>query len=108
MANTKQYIDAWQDLIDQTLHRWLRDPSLLDDEGVDAPSGAILRLALDLAEKFRDEGVPPPDKIVTDPNGGIVFERTLGNETEIYHVWDDGAVEFQRFAGDTLIERSAV
>ena len=96
----------WQELIDHKLLEWLRDPSQLDDEGMDQPSGTILRLAIDLAEKFRDDGLAPPDRIVPDPNGGIVFERRRNDLFEVIHIWEDGTEEYQQFRGTSLIERT--
>lgn len=97
--------EAWQRLIDQGLLEWLRDPSQLEDDGIDVPTATIVRLSLDLAERFREEGFPSPDRIVPDPNGGIVFERREGNVSEVLHVWDDGSVEYMRFHGTQLSER---
>jgi hypothetical protein len=99
---------AWQSLIDQKLKAWLTDPSQLENDGVDAPTGTIMRLALDYAEALRDQGFLPPDRITADANGGVVFERQRGDFSEIFHVWDDGSVELQQFNGTTLINRSVL
>jgi hypothetical protein len=99
---------AWQHLIDQTLSKWLHDPSILDDEGIQPPTGTIIRLSMDLAELYRDQGLPAPDIVVVDPNGGIVFERREGSVTELLHVWEDGAVEYMRLDGTRLSERTPV
>jgi len=96
---------AWQLVIDQTLLRWLENPSLLNDVGVEPPSGAILRLAIDYAEKFRNDCLLPPEKIVPDANGGIVFKRREGEITEAYHFWTDGTIEYQQYIGAHLSER---
>lgn len=97
--------DAWQRLIDGKLLAWLRDPGQLEDDGIDAPTATIVRLSLDWAEQWRDEGLPAPNSIVPDPNGGIVFERREGNVSEALHVWDDGSAEYMRFRGTQLVER---
>lgn len=99
---------AWQEAIDTMLFSWLCDPAQLADEDIDAPSGSIIRLAIDLAEKFRDQGLAAPDRVVPDPNGGIVFERRERDISEVFHVWDDGSVEYMRFEGNRLVERSSV
>ena len=97
--------ELWQRVIDKTLTSWLRNPSELEDDGIDAPSGAIIRLSLDLAESCMESGLAPPDRIVPDPNGGIVFERREGNVSEVLHVWDDGSVEYMKFDGAQLVDR---
>ena len=83
----------------------MRDPNPLEDEGFEAPTATISRLSLDLAERFCEEGLPAPDSIVPDPNGGVVFERREGDVSEVLHVWDDGSVEYMRFHGTQLAER---
>lgn len=97
----------WQDLIDHKLIEWGRSPDRFVDENVEAPSGTTIRQAIELAEQFRDQGFIPPDSIVPDANGGIVFERRENGESEVFHVWDDGNVEYQRFVGTRLVERWA-
>jgi len=99
---------AWQQVIDRTLMAWLHDSSQLDDEGIEPPKGTLIRLSMDLAENCRDEGLPPPDSVVPDPNGGIVFERREGDVSEVFHIWDDGTVEYMRFEGARLVERNPV
>lgn len=97
----------WQNLIDQ-LTKWLQNPELVEDEGVDPPSTTILRLAIDYAERFRDEGFPPPGKIMPDPDGGIIFERRHNGTREEFHFWDDGSIEYVLFSGGRLVERCEV
>lgn len=97
--------DHWQRLIDHELMEWASDPTKFDDDGIEPPSEQIVRLAIALAEHFRDQGLPAPDSVVPDPNGGIVFERRENGLCEVFHVWDDGTVEYQRFQGTRLVER---
>lgn len=104
----REYRERWQELIDHKLIEWGRDPSQFDDEGVEPPSREIIRLAIALAEWFKAQGLPAPDSVVPDPNGGIVFERREGGVSEVFHVWDDGTIEYQRFHGTRLVERCAV
>ena len=101
---------AWQRIIDERLMEWLRHPERLADDGLEAPSGTITRLAIDLAERFRDEGQAAPDSVVIDANGGIVFERRGPGDSisEAIHVWDDGTLEYHRFQGTQLVERAAL
>lgn len=98
---------AWKAL-EHKLNDWVRDPSQLNDEAVDAPTEETIRRALSLAQRLRDLGEPPPDSVVPDANAGIVFERREGERVEVYHVWDDGGMEYMRFQGSELIERRPV
>lgn len=104
----RECCERWQELIDHKLIEWGRDPGQFDDEGVEPPSGEIIRLAIQLAEGFKAAGFPPPDSLVPDPNGGIVFERRESDLSEVYHVWEDGTVEYQCFHGTQLVERAAM
>jgi hypothetical protein len=97
--------ESWQDAIDRKLIEWGRTPSPLEDIGVDPPTKETIQRAIRLAEVFRDEGLPGPESVVPDPNGGIVFERREGDVAEVCHLWDDGTTEYQRFEGTRLVER---
>jgi hypothetical protein len=96
---------AWQSLIDYRLIELGCHSEQIDDEGVSPPSRAIVQIAIQLAERFRDAGFLPPSSVVPDANGGIVFERREENTTEVFHIWDDGEIEYQRFEGSRLVER---
>lgn len=96
---------GWNPVIDDILLSWLRNPRQLADDGVEPPSSSVLRLALDFAEKFRDELFLAPDRVSVDPNGGIVFEKLDGPVVHEIHIWDDGTVEYMRFNGSTLVLR---
>jgi hypothetical protein len=100
--------EMWQELIDRKLIEWGCNPSQFDDEGVEPPSREIIRLAIRLAQQFRDDGLTPPDSVVPDANGGIVFELRENDVSEVYHVWDDGTVEYQYFQGTRLLVRRAL
>ena len=109
ISRTKPRLRArqkWQLIIDQTLLNWLENPSALRDIGVDPPSGTIIRLAINYAEKYRDQSLPAPDQIVADANGGIIFERRSGSLREVIYFWDDGDVEYQLYEDALLIDRS--
>lgn len=98
----------WRTLIEGKLGGWLRDPKQLEDEGVDAPSKATLKLAISIGERLRDSGFSPPDSIVCDANGGVVFERREDNHAEVIHIWDDGTAEFMMFRGTKIGMRGKI
>ena len=95
----------WQTIIDKQLRDWLRDPHQLEDVGVDAPTTQIIRQAITLAQHFRDEGKPPPDSVVSDASGGIVFERQENGHSEVIHIWDDATAEYIFFNGTRIDSR---
>jgi hypothetical protein len=97
---------AWQHLIDYRLINWGSHPNQLADVGVDPPSRETIDRAISLAKRFQERGFPPPDSVVPDANGGIVFERREQDIAEVLYVWDDGTAEYQRFQGTELVERS--
>ena len=97
---------AWQRIIDEKLFLWLQHPEQLEDDDQIAPTGTVVRIAMDIAERVRDAGMPPPGSVTVDSNGGIVFERRDGEEAEVIHVWDDQTVDFLKFRGSQLIFRS--
>ena len=97
----------WEELIDYTLIEWGRNPDAFKDEGVEPPTAETVSLASELAERFKQAGLPAPDKVILDANGGIVFERRGENIAEVLYVWDDGSIEYQRFQHTRLVERWA-
>ncbi|GIW91113.1 MAG: hypothetical protein KatS3mg109_1545 [Pirellulaceae bacterium] len=105
-AQRKERIcQAWQDLIDQKLIEWGRCPDKLADEGVEAPSGETIHLAIQLAELMKARSLQPPTSVVPDPNGGIVFERRGVSIVEVIHIWEDGTIEYQLYRGTKLDKR---
>jgi hypothetical protein len=97
--------EAWQRLIDYSLIEWGRDTGQLEDEGIEPPTRDTIKCAIVVAEKLCDAGLPAPNSVVPDANGGVVFELRERDAIEVYHIWDDGQIEYQRFRGTRLIER---
>ena len=97
--------EAWQRLIDYHLIEWGWNTHQFEDDGIEPPSRDTVQLAIRVAEKLRDAGFPGPNSVVPDANGGIVFERREKDVVEVFHVWDDGTIDYQCFHGTRLIER---
>lgn len=95
----------WQNVIDQKLIEWGRQPEELADDGIEPPRREVISLAIEFANRMKNEGLPPPDSVVPDPNGGIVFERREGTLSEVLHIWEDGTIEYRQFDSTQLIER---
>ncbi len=96
----------WQSLIDHTLIEWGRNPAQLEDEGVEPPNAETIAVAIDLARAvLKQAGLRPPDSVVPDANGGIVFEWREDGVSRLYHLWDAETIEYQRFDGTRLVKR---
>ena len=46
-----------------------------------------------------------PDRIVPDPDGGVVFEEHLGNVTKVLRIWDDMSPEYYSVQDGRIVER---
>jgi len=97
--------EAWNEIIEVRLREWERDPCLLEDEGIEAPTALTIQRAIQIAQASQRVGMSPPDSVVPDANGGIVFEKKHGDIAEVIHVWEDGNIEYRRFRGTRLVER---
>ena len=95
--------EGWQRIIDADLVEWGRDPSQLEDENITAPSRVIIARASALAIGLRDEGWPPPNRVVPSGDGGIVLERWSGSVFESIEVRDDGAIVVSLFEDSRLV-----
>ena len=99
---------AWQKVIDDQLIEWGNDPSRLEDDGIEPPSGAIIRLAYDRVQKMRGEGWPPPLRVVPDGDGGIAFEWKDGPASCSIEIADDGSIELITFENSRLVSRQRI
>lgn len=97
--------EKWQLLIDYQLIEWGRDPSQLEDEGIQPPSKSTIQLAIWLADRLSKLGLPAPTRIVPDAHGGIVFERRERNVFESIRLSADASAEYCVFENSRLIER---
>lgn len=107
-SRIEQLRSAWEAIIDHKLIEWGRDLGQLADDGVDPPTGDTISRAIELAQSWKNAGMTPPQTVVPDANGGIVFERRYDGRAEVLHLWDDGTLEYQQFCGTTLVERMAL
>jgi hypothetical protein len=99
---------AWQQLIDYQLVDWGGHPSSLADDDLPAPSAAVIHRACLVAQAFRDAGAPPPQRVCTDGEGGVVFERGTGAAFQALHVQADCSVELVTMAGSRVRSRTPI
>jgi len=99
----------------ERLTGWLRDPSTLEDDDLDAPTAKTIRLALDLVRRLdvaTMDRVAPPDVILLIPrgaaiagDGGISLEFSNGRLGMTLQIRSDGTVTRMVFVNDRLMSR---
>ncbi len=99
---------GWKQVIDDQLIEWGKDPSRLEDDGIEPPSGAIIGLACDLVRTMRDKGLPPPLRVVPDGDGGIAFEWKNGPVFQTIEIEEDGSIELITFENSRLVSRQRI
>lgn len=102
----EELLKVWEERILKKLDSWEANPSCVEDDGVIAPSPRVIRLAADYARQMRDEARLPPKRVVPNGDGGIVFERWQGTDSETLEFLDDGTVELAAFSDCKLIART--
>jgi hypothetical protein len=98
---------AWQTVVQQ-LVEWKRDPQQLADEGVEPPTAGLLEAAGTVAEMLCSGGVEPPDTLVTNGDGGIVFRWRSGQRTWTIELDSDGSIESSLMLGGKLVWRHSL
>jgi hypothetical protein len=99
---------AWERLVDHTLIEWGRDPAVLEDDGVVAPSVETVKRACEVSAVLRRLEFPPPTRIVPTGDGGIAFQVDGHRDFVSVEIAPDGAVEYLRFSDSKLVERYEV
>jgi len=96
---------AWLQVIDGQLADWAKDPHRLEDDGVEPPSGEIVRVAIVIAIELRDADFPAPSRVAATGDGGIVFARQEGPLLSTIEVAADGTVELVVLKDARLLSR---
>ena len=98
---TKEQTDrdtaAWDRSIDDTLVEWGKDPMALEDDDFIPPSPDVIDFACQVATELRDEGAPPPTRVVPDGEGGVSFERVDGDVSVALNIYSDRTAELLIF-----------
>ena len=102
---TQQSKVEWNRFIDNKLVEWGRDANPLQDEGFIPPSVEVVNSACKVAMLLRDDGCPPPTKIVPDGEGGISFECIEERASASLRIYADQTKEFLIFDDCRLTER---
>lgn len=91
---------TWSDIRD-TLLKWLSDPLMLEDDGIDAPTKHLIKSAIDFAHDFRN--VAPPTSVGPTPEGGISFEWRRASDIQIVEIVNVGKAERTVISGGTVL-----
>lgn len=100
--------DDWAAIIEGRLAEWARDPAQLEDEDLTAPNAATIARAFLVARSLREQGAPPPCRVVPTGDGGIAFQFERGREFLSIEVEPEGLVELLVFDDGRLKHRSAL
>lgn len=92
----------------QKLREWLASPSTVDEDDLLSPSTEAIETAADLIAKLQESGQPSPQRVVSDGEGGIVFERSGERDAETIRISADGSAEYLRFQNSKLAIRIAL
>lgn len=96
--------DAWNNAID-TLIEWGRDPSSLEDDGIDAPTGRAVSRACQIAKDLQSLDFPAPTRVVPTGNGGVALQLERNDSLVSFEVDAEANVEFLAFEGCHLLIR---
>lgn len=97
----------WQTVMAQ-LANWKSNPDQLRDEGVLAPTAALVAVAEDVAEALCRHAVDPPNNLLTNGDGGIVLRWRLPDRTWSIEMDVDGSIESSLLAGTQLLWRHSI
>lgn len=100
--------EGWRRTINEPLIDWGRDPSQLEDDGIDPPTTAIVTLASRFAMFLRNEGLPAPDRVIPSGDGGIVFKRSVGEYLETIEIGADASIQIIVFHGSKIDTRQTI
>lgn len=96
--------DLWQNLIDQLI-KWGMSPAHVDEEEWESPSVDAVNSAYRLVAALRENGRPVPLRVVSNGEGGIIFERKEGSTAETFEIDADGSIEYIAYANSRLVSR---
>lgn len=90
---------SWSEVRD-TLLKWLGNPLMLEDNGIDAPTKELLKSAIDFSRYFA--GIPAPTSVAPTPDGGISFEWRQADDLEIAEIVQVGMAEHTVISGGSV------
>lgn len=90
---------TWSDVRD-TLLKWLGNPLMLEDDGIDPPTKELITSAIDFSLGFA--GIPAPTSVAPTPDGGISFEWRRADDLEIAEIVQVDMAEHTVISGGSV------
>ena len=106
--DSENHRGEWQAVIDRKLIEWGRNPALLAEREMIAPTAAAIGRAVAIAQDARDRNLASAFRVAPDGDGGIVFERWDGQLTESIEIDRDGRVEYVVCRDRAIVKRIAI
>ena len=101
-----QNSSGWQKVIDEELLNWCVQglPDLEDD--LQPPTRDVLVAAIEVAEKMRSLGAPPPSRLVPNGEGGVIFERYVYPQQiyQAFEIFKDLTTELRTYKDSKLVD----
>jgi hypothetical protein len=94
--------EKW-DMLFGSLYAWLENPAELEDDGISAPSKAVILRAYDIVNLIQAQasqtmpGLIPAPRIVPTGDGGIALQTGEGSVFQSLEIDADGTVELLLF-----------
>ena len=98
--------EGWQEVIDQKLVDWGRNPDQLAEDNLIPPTRTAVTTAVRIALQMRDKDLPPPIRIVPDGDGGIVLERWCDDLSEAIEIERSGSAEYVQSHAHRVVHRA--
>lgn len=100
--------EAWDELIDGFWIKWALNPLPEDAGDLAAPSPDAISAACRLAQSMRDQGLPPPLRIVPDGEGGVCLETGDADCFECVCISPEGTAEYRVFVDCRITQRRSL
>ena len=96
--------EDWRRLLDR-LAEWQLSAGKTDEDDLQNPVDVAIDNARLLLTALRDAGLPQPDRVVPDGEGGVVLEQTAGDTVQRVEFSAQGHVEHVVFQDCKLVSR---
>lgn len=99
--------DGWDEVL-AALQLWASDPTVLEDDDVDAPSVLTIDLAMDVARQLRAVPTPAPTRVMPNREGGVLLEWVAGSLRGVWEIDDQHRLEVSVFDSGRRVSRQMI